>query len=151
MQQGMQHALVDAPALQVRLGNVRAQCECCRSTYFVSAEPGEEITEASDLICTVCETVTTYAALILQIGDEGLKAARDRLRGGIERVVMPWRFSVTCRNGHFAVQDGWDKSKLRAALKRAEPIRLYCARCDCHWDATAIQRDSLEFSITRAI
>ena len=99
MQYGMQHALVDAPALQVRLGNVRAQCECCRSTYFVSAEPGEEITEASDLICVICETVTTYAALILQIGDEGLKAARDRLHGGIDRVAMPWPTSPSKTGG----------------------------------------------------
>jgi hypothetical protein len=117
----------------------------------VCAEPGEEITDASDLICAVCETVTTYAALILQIGDEGLKAARDRLHGSIDRVAMPWPFSVSCPNGHFVVQDGWDKAKLRAALKKGEPIRLYCARCDCHWDATTMQRDSLEFSLTRAI
>ena len=142
---------MDAPALQVRLGNVRAQCECCRSTYFVSAEPGEEITEASDLICAVCETVTTYAALILRIGDEGLKAARERLRAGVERVAMPWPFSVSCPSGHFVVQDDWDKEKLRAALKKGEPIRLYCARCGCHWEATTAQRGSLAFSLTRAI
>ena len=142
---------MDAPALQVRLGNVRAQCECCRSTYFVSAELGEEITDASDLICAVCETVTTYAALILRIGDEGLKAARDRLRAGIERVAMPWSFSVTCPNGHFAVQDAWDKAELRAALKSGESIRLHCARCDCHWEATTSQRGSLDFSIAGAI
>lgn len=146
----MQHPLVDAPALQVRLGNVRAQCERCRSTYFVSAEPGEEITDASDLICVVCETVTTYAALILQIGDAGLKAARDRLRAGIEAVAVPWAFSMTCPDGHFTLQDGWDKAKLRATLKTGEPIRLYCARCDRHWEATAIQRDLLDFSIGNA-
>jgi len=44
---------MDGPALQVGLGNVRAQCECCGSMYFVSAEPAEEITDLSDLFCAV--------------------------------------------------------------------------------------------------
>lgn len=147
----MYHALVDAPVLQVRLGDVRAQCECCRSTYFVSPEPSDDITDASALICAVCETVTTYAALILGIADEGLKAARDRLRAGTEQSATPWPFSFSCPNGHFVVQHGWDKGKLRAALKRGEPIPLYCARCDCLWEATPSQRGSLEFSVVKAI
>jgi hypothetical protein len=64
---------------EVALGNVRARCPQCRSTRFVPADPGEDLTHLSDLICAHCESPVTHGELIMQIADEALREARDRL------------------------------------------------------------------------
>ena len=152
---------VDGISFQVCLGNVRARCLRCGATYFVPAEPGDELTHFSDLVCAACEDVTTYAALIIQIGVEGLNAARallhleapegKRAAGKTHGTIgSPWPFSAMCPNGHFARQEGWDKEKLWAALRRNEPIRLHCIRCDNHWDASDVQKTALEFALPKS-
>ena len=64
---------------EVALGSVRAQCPHCRSTRFVPADPAEGITHLSDLLCAHCESPATHGALIMQIAEEALREARDRL------------------------------------------------------------------------
>jgi hypothetical protein len=70
---------MDSIFTEVALGNVRAQCPRCRSTRFVCADPAEDISHLSDLICAHCETPVTHGELIMQIADEALKEARQRL------------------------------------------------------------------------
>jgi hypothetical protein len=69
-----------AALVQVGLGNVRAQCRHCRSASFVTANPGDELTEMSSLKCAACNAPTTHAALVLQIADQALREARERLK-----------------------------------------------------------------------
>ena len=64
---------------EVALGNVRAQCPRCRPTRFVPADPAEDITHLSDLLCAQCESPATHGELILQIADQALREARHRL------------------------------------------------------------------------
>jgi hypothetical protein len=66
--------------VEVGLGNVRAQCPACRSTRFLTAHPGDEVSELTELVCAVCDTPTTRAALLVQIGDEALREARSWLQ-----------------------------------------------------------------------
>ncbi len=67
-------------ALQrIGLGGFFARCRHCRSEHFVLAEPADPVTTLSELICAVCEAVTTQGELIVQIGKDALAAARQRL------------------------------------------------------------------------
>ncbi len=66
--------------MQVRLGGEVAVCPQCGAADFVHVEPGTDLTHLSDLLCSTCETPITLAALILQIGDRAMRAARQRLQ-----------------------------------------------------------------------
>lgn len=66
--------------MEVRLGDTVARCPECQATEFGRPEPGSELTELSELLCTTCERVATYGELLLQIGPRALAAARQWLR-----------------------------------------------------------------------
>jgi hypothetical protein len=57
--------------MDVRVGDILAKCLECGGTEFRSA--GEA------LACKICGTPTTRAALLMQIGDEAAKQARESL------------------------------------------------------------------------
>jgi len=57
--------------MDVRVGDILAKCLECGGTEFQSA--GEE------LGCRICGTRTTRTALLMQIGDEAAKQARESL------------------------------------------------------------------------
>jgi hypothetical protein len=57
--------------MDVRLGDILAKCLECGGTEFRSA--GEA------LACRICGTATTRTALLMQIGDEAAKQARESL------------------------------------------------------------------------
>ena len=62
-----------------------------------------------------------------------------------------WTFSATCPNGHLTVQDGFERETLWICLREKLPIRLYCIHCDTRWDATEMQRDTIEFALPNAL
>jgi hypothetical protein len=57
--------------MDVRVGDILAKCLECGGTEFKSA--GEA------LACNICGTRTTRVALLLQIGDEAARQARESL------------------------------------------------------------------------
>jgi tRNA(Ile2) C34 agmatinyltransferase TiaS len=57
--------------MDVRVGDILAKCLECGGTEFQCA--GEE------LRCRICGTRTTRTALLMQIGDEAAKQARESL------------------------------------------------------------------------
>jgi hypothetical protein len=69
------------PIMQVRLGDTIARCAHCGSTEFVHMEPGNDLDEASDLVCATCEAPALHGELILQIATPAYREAGSRLRG----------------------------------------------------------------------
>jgi uncharacterized Zn finger protein (UPF0148 family) len=57
--------------MDVRVGDILAKCLECGGTEFKSA--GEV------LACRICGTTTTRSMLLMQIGDEAAKQARESL------------------------------------------------------------------------
>ncbi|MBV8033319.1 MAG: hypothetical protein JO035_17540 [Betaproteobacteria bacterium] len=68
--------------MQVRLGKEVARCPSCSATEFEPADPGAEIDEASELICSSCEAAVMRGDLILGIADVALANARRALKDG---------------------------------------------------------------------
>jgi hypothetical protein len=65
------------------------------------------------------------------------------------RMAGPWKFTLSCPNGHYVTEEGYEEGVLRAHLKRGAPIRLYCRSCDQHWEATAEQRGMIDWALSR--
>jgi hypothetical protein len=57
--------------MDVRVGDILAKCLECGGAEFRSA--------GDALACRICGTTTTRAALLMQIGDEASKLARESL------------------------------------------------------------------------
>lgn len=62
-------------------------------------------------------------------------------------VAGPWKFTLTCPQGHPVTEEGYDERNLRKLLRSEEPLRVYCASCDEHWDADPEQRSMLRWAL----
>lgn len=58
--------------MEVRLGDTVARCPECQGADFGRPDPGAELDELSELLCTTCERVATHGELLLQIGPRAL-------------------------------------------------------------------------------
>jgi hypothetical protein len=45
-------------------------------------------------------------------------------------MARPWKFTVSCPNGHYVTEESYEESALRTHLKGGGPIRLYCRARD---------------------
>jgi hypothetical protein len=64
-------------------------------------------------------------------------------------MARPWKFTVSCPNGHYVTEESYEESALRTHLKGGGPIRLYCRTCEQHWDVTAEQRRMIEWALAK--
>jgi len=61
--------------MQVKVGDIIANCPRCRGTAFVPAGPEK-------FRCAACDAIATRSELLLQISDRAERRARQTLRGG---------------------------------------------------------------------
>jgi hypothetical protein len=66
--------------MQIRLGDTAARCETCEGNDFVHLDPGTELNEFSELLCSCCETPASQGDLIVQIAGRALAEAGKRMR-----------------------------------------------------------------------
>ena len=71
--------------MQIRLGDTIARCPRCGASEFVPIDPGNELDEASDMVCASCETPALHGELILQIATQAYQEVGERLRAGPPR------------------------------------------------------------------
>ncbi len=77
--------------MQIRLGDTIARCPRCGASDFVHADPGNDLDEASDMVCASCETPALHGELILQIAAKAYHDVGERLRAGPPRKKKPAR------------------------------------------------------------
>jgi transposase-like protein len=64
--------------MEFRVGDIKAKCAKCESTQFKTPDE-EESGPHAKYYCAKCNTTTTYAELMSQIGREALRRRREKI------------------------------------------------------------------------